>query len=608
MVASILVLLTLQPRCLPGQELIVLEGQKSVVSMKMLRSQPSIDSDWFPVLLTIDNKLQNSSGIFDIQMGTHSTEDIDPLYWRTRLEVPAGQVTRKLVGLPMSWNWYNSWQHNQNFEVSVSRDGQALSVAGRDQEFSGRSWITSRKPSETNQGYALVLLEVTSAAHQSSESFDWRDIQRSGNERFNANNLIIGAEELPQNREALLGVDMVLLQGIDPEDLAIGQRKALRGAVEAGLVVLLRPDEKGRGLRWLPGSSVEPVVYFDSDGKERVRFPVTGARVKKLTTDCDSVAQGLGRWLVLERPNGPWELPSAAGLRHPWHLGSARARLESGYPLKQFLESIDLTQRAGNPLRLILILGLCYVCVLWPVIGTILKNRGKLPHMLWLQPVVGASCILLVFIISTFRLGILPRMETEALLVRFPGQDHGVIYLIDSSYAPTGGRKDFPATSTLPVLPLAVGASTQNHTLTLAKDGTTQVSSNRKIRTTSHHVRCDVVQVPPSVREVMMNEGIFTSDPGETFRQLLASEPGTKASLVSFGFRDAMPEGATRHISSRSPSWSRGDEATIQCRGLERSKIGAFFDEEQVSKLGIDPEVMLTIFDAALVTSDGDIR
>ena len=67
LVASLLVVLTLPANSLLGQDLI-LEGQKSIVSVKFLRDRPFIDADWFPVMLTIDNKSQTKSGTFVIQM------------------------------------------------------------------------------------------------------------------------------------------------------------------------------------------------------------------------------------------------------------------------------------------------------------------------------------------------------------------------------------------------------------------------------------------------------------------------------------------------------------------------------------------------------------
>ena len=187
------------------------------------------------------------------------------------------------------------------------------------------------------------------------------------------------------------------------------------------------------------------------------------------------------------------------------------------------------------------------------------------------------------------------------------GESHAVVYLIDSSYSPLGGRIDFPPTSTLPAIPLGVGASTQNHTLAMATDGTTQVSSIRKIRTTSHHVRCDVIEVTPTVREVFMNEGIFEGDPYKVFRKLLKSEPGTKASLISFGVNDTslQPDQNSDFPNAR---WNRGDDSSIECRGFERTTAGAFLDESAISKLGLEPDVKLTIFDARLIVHKLDPR
>lgn len=589
-----------------GLPLVLMERNgESEIGASVLPDAFFRDVDWVPILLRIDNHSRNQSGSFEVLIEIVNSSGIDPLFWRESFEVPAGQQLEKLIGVPITWDLYRVYQNQAQLRMTATRDGDSLVVANDRNRTSCSHWLGDRARSDG--GTELVTLEVNAPWTQATSRMDWRSFtfqnvdlaSRSGNTQVAFKNQIIGLDALPQNQQALLGVDLVLLHGIDPEDVSVGQRRAITEAVESGLLVLLRPDEKGRGLQWLPGGAPAPMVELDEEGKEQVRFPMAGSRVRKLSEDCSSVAQGLGHWLVLEKANGPWDLSSLVGLKHPWHLGSARARLEGGYPLLQLLETIDSRSRPGNPLRLILILGFCYVCVLWPFIGTYLKNRGRLPYMVWLQPLVAASCILLVFLVSTFRLGVLPRSETEALLVRFPGESHGVLYLIESSYTSMGGRSEFKSTSTLPVIPLRVGASTQNHTLTTTMDGRTQVSSDRKIRTTSNYVSCGVVEVVPSVRKVREGKDvIFEYDPYVVFAKLLESEPGTQAALASY------KKGHMENVSFG----ERGDETKIECRGLERSNAGKIFDEAQLEKLGIDPGVKLTIFDASLELNEKDPR
>jgi hypothetical protein len=580
-----------------------LDDKDSQVSLIPLRDRIFCDSDWIPVLLTIGNRSAIEEGIFEIEIEMDTTAGIDHLFWRGNISVPAGEEIQRVVGIPISWNWYQRRRDSPQLTLRATRAGKPLSENGPSSPFESSIWFSDHNPSDG--GYELVTLEVSHSSQPSGRGMDWYSfcqIAPSGNTQPSKHHSITH-EALPQNREALLGIDIVLLNGLDPEDLAVGQRQALREAVAGGLLVLLRPDQKGRGLGWLPGAAVEPMVEVGEDGKERVRFPVVSNAAKRLTVDCVSVAQGMGNWLVLEMADGPWELPSASGLRHPWHLGSARARLESGYPLREYLEVIDTGQRPADPMRMILLLGILYVCVLWPVIGTVLKNRGKLPHMLWLQPIIGASCIVLIFVLSTFRLGVLPRNSTEVLVVRFPGETHAVVYLIESSYSPIGGRKEADATGTLPPLPLGVGAGTQNHTLLMAADGTTRVFSDRKIRTTSHHVRCDVIEVTPTVRQVNMNDAIFKGDSRVVFQQLLASDSGTKASVGSFD-RVRGSQGVEHNQTQQ----ARGDFASIECRGLERTTCGLFLDDSTRERLGLGPDVKLTIFDAALTVHVEDFR
>jgi hypothetical protein len=133
----------------------------------------------------------------------------------------------------------------------------------------------------------------------------------------------------------------------------------------------------------------------------------------------------------------------------------------------------------------------------------------------------------------------------------------------------------------------------------MAADGTTQIFSDRKIRTVSHHVRCDVIEVAPSLRQVNMNDGIFDADARKVFRQLIASDPGTKASLISYDLNAGK---------SRNRMMARGDDAVIECRGLERTTTGLFLDDPTRERLGLEEDEKLTVFDAALTVASEDIR
>ncbi|MGE4618675.1 MAG: hypothetical protein AAEJ04_02585 [Planctomycetota bacterium] len=599
-----------------------LSGNGSHVTLLPLRDAVPVDIDWFSAFLEINNQNSDTDGVFDIVIKFMSSENVDDLLWRGTVSVGAGEQVKQLIGIPVNWDWVSRWRDDLSIRFHVSRNGVPLRVQGRglrgpggelvgngaatgpiyDEEwFSRHSFDNNQNPTD------LVILDVgnanASGLDNSTKSYLAGTHVSQGNAQSRKTLRRIPTEfrclpqSLPTSREGLLGVDIVFLSGLDPEDFSLGQRQALRGAVKAGLIVVLKPDGKGRGLRWLPGEPLEPVVELDADGKEVVRFQIGGKAPKRLTADCVSVAQGMGQWLVLEKANGPWELPTVNGLRHPWHLGSARARLESGFPFRDFLEELDSRARPADPMRLILFLGLLYVCVLWPSIGVYLKKRKKLPHMVWLQPMVGISCILLIFVISTIRLGVLPRIDTEVVVVRFPGEDHAVAYVIESSYSPLGGKTELSSTETLPPAPLQIGASTQNFTFQWSLDGSTQVSCDRKIRTISHVVRCDVIEVAPTVRKVFMNEGISGDGGREIFEKLLASESGTKASLVSI-----VGDPQHRHYSNRM------DGTEIVCRGLERTTAGLFFDDFSMERLDVKPETSLTVMDAATTKHTEDPR
>jgi hypothetical protein len=94
-----------------------------------------------------------------------------------------------------------------------------------------------------------------------------------------------------------------------------------------------------------------------------------------------------------------------------------------------------------------------------------------------------------------------------------------------------------------------------------------------------------------------MNEGISGGGGREIFKKLLASESGTKASLVSFGFDP-----------QHSHNSNRKDGTQIVCRGLERTTAGLFLDEFSMERLGVESETSLTVIDAATKKHTEDPR
>ena len=87
-----------------------LDDKDSQVSLIPLRDRIFCDSDWIPVLLTIGNRSAIEEGIFEIEIETETNAGIDRLFWRGSISVPAGEEIQRVVGIPISWNWYQRWK------------------------------------------------------------------------------------------------------------------------------------------------------------------------------------------------------------------------------------------------------------------------------------------------------------------------------------------------------------------------------------------------------------------------------------------------------------------------------------------------------------------
>ena len=133
-----------------------------------------------------------------------------------------------------------------------------------------------------------------------------------------------------------------------------------RAAVRSGLTVVLKPDDKGRGLRWISGLKVEPHLISDSDsGAERIEFPVEGIG-ERIGTHCVQIDDGMGRWIALERPTDWYDGEKLTVSWSPLHLRAALGLLRFS-PFQSLLRQIDASQHPPHPMKLMLILGFLYV-------------------------------------------------------------------------------------------------------------------------------------------------------------------------------------------------------------------------------------------------------
>ncbi|MEE2856926.1 MAG: hypothetical protein VX949_05965 [Planctomycetota bacterium] len=585
----------------PCEAQLVLE--KSTVDVSSLRQRQvnahdgNLTHNWHPMLIMVNNQYGTDDGVFDIEISGNtklrSNSQQRKFSWRHTVEVAAGaEAKRVLVGFPNCLGSGGPW-YNNHCQIKVWRNGTPLHMDGYP-EISEDSVAFDSQSTRSANEYCCLQVTLSGEAVVPSQRFIWPRVTG-----MVESTTWIGSGDLPLNREALLGFDFVLLDGVDPEDVSAGQRNAIREAVRGGVCVILRPDGQGRGLRWISGLELEPRVHSDGGGAERIVFPIEGIgeRISEPTgsgglSSCVQIEEGLGRWLALELAEGQLAQGVIHPDRHPMHLGSAISVIETKYPFQHVLAKIDLLQRGADPLQLIFWIGLAYVLVLWPSIGFILKKRGMLPHLLWLQPVLAAACIAAVFVLSLVRLGVTSRNLEEVLIIREPNSRVAVAMVIESHYSPTGTADESVATNSMPRFPLAIGADRDLCSYLQHPDGSTTSVVDRRIRSLSHEARCEVIKVPLMERLVMqanteprriaMSKGVSST------AKLFEARPGEWLGGELFpGFQTA--SGALR-------------AATY---GMMRTTASAFLEESERNRLGIEPETMVTIWDGNLDWGSG---
>jgi len=449
-----------------------------------------VTSDWEPCLIKVTNKSSTEDAVYKIDCDRQVYRSTNvPLKFSVLLEVPANSTRSTLVGIPNGYESRHQYQLGY-LSCSVTRNGVPLPFQDPQNPLQSSNQYTMSIDASGATNGAFRFLEVND---QSQTQFDWKFLAHA---KQTVHRVWLPPDQLPQVREALIGMDAVLLSGVDPEDVSAGQRSAIRAAVRCGLTVVLKPDQKGRGLRWISGLKVEPQLITDSaSGAERIEFPIEGIG-KRVGTHCVQVNDGVGRWIALERPTDWYDGEKLAVLVSPLHARTALELLKLA-PFQSLLKQIDASQHPPHPMMLTLILGLFYVGVLWPLIGIYLKKRNKLPHMLWLQPVIATSCILILFLVSLYRLGILPRHLDHVLIIRSPDGSHALAAVVETNYTPTGGISVEESVNTFAPQPIPFGAALSPRHYQQQLDGSITTTFGRRVRSTSHMVRFETIEVNP---------------------------------------------------------------------------------------------------------------
>ena len=382
----------------------------------------------------------------------------------------------------------------------------------------------------------------------------------------------------------------------DPDDFAAGQRKALREAVRAGVTVVLKPDSRGRGLGWIPGFVAKPQLV-EVDGEESHFLFSLESHGSRLAPGLIQIEDGLGRWLALESSSfDPVVTSSIDFQRDPWHLGTAVSRLDRMPLLKGIVQRIDRQHRPTGTLAISFWFGMIYVCLFWPVAGWLLKRSGKLPHMLWLQPAVVAVIFLGIYLLVNFIHGVVPRQTKEVIIVRTPQKESAIAFVLETSFSPGGGLETFSEeVKTRPRLPLSVGSLNSFIHYKLQPDGTMVTEVDRKVRSISHEVACEVVDVP--LVEGTVGQIHVETNHGSRRRVLeagldrLFSEPGD-----NWITGEHFPSQGRHHRTGKSNSLATA-QATLETRRVRRTIVSSILDEKDQQKLAVTPETPVIIVD-----------
>ncbi|HIG04168.1 MAG TPA: hypothetical protein EYQ08_00330 [Planctomycetes bacterium] len=572
-----------------------IESKDSQIQFEHLESSGGLphsvnqfSSDWEPFLIKVTNKSMTEDAVYKIDCNrqVYRSKGV-PLNFSVLLEVPANSTRSTLVGIP---NGYEGNQYNIGYlSCSVSRNGVPVPFNSSQPGQSSNQYSISINASRATNG-AFRFLEVND---QSQAQFNWKFLAHA---KQTVNRAWLPPDQLPQAREALIGLDAVLLSGVDPEDVSAGQRSAIRAAVRSGLTVVLKPDDKGRGLRWISGLKVEPQLISDAaSGAERIEFPVEGIG-QRIGTHCVQVDDGMGRWIALERPTDWYDGEKLTVSGSPLHLRTALDLLKFS-PFRSLLRQIDASQHPPHPMKLMLILGFFYVGVLWPLIGMYLKKRNKLPHMLWLQPMVVTSCILLLFVVSIWRLGIMPRHLDHVLIIRSPDGSHAMAAVFETDYTPTGGISVEESVKTLAPQPISFGSDLSPCHYQQQLDGSITTTFGRRVRSTSHMVRWETIPVNPLPLTIPAYDR-ENLDP-EKIRyswQVLWNQLKETESQGKWVSKDDLTNVLKNHVHhvDRSTNWGVYTES-VMC-----TTASAHLEEKTREQLGIGPEARVIVWNGTI--------
>lgn len=399
---------------------------------------------WVPLQLEVAN-LTPESRRLEIEIVSRGRRGLlTPVRWEVSLSPSAVKHEILPCFVPYSSTGWNE------AEVIVSEGGRRISPSN----VARVSLRTGVVPNPTTS--VLVVYP--------EQGFEINPVRRAFDDLFGTVELVaLPRERVPTNAEVYSAIRHVVLQGIEPEDLSASQREALRRAVRSGVIAWILPGNSGEGNGWVLEPGAEPIpiqrrewsgksadVFLrenedDETGIEPLRYRPTELRDCPFPVVLD-YPDGLGHWC---RVTIPGETPFFDASVEPWSqkfpLVRAGVTQWGGWARLAWVSALDGYYRQEVSLEVVFLLILSYLFIVGPGLFFVLKRKGRLIWLLWLQPLVVCLFVLLVYLVGYLNFGI-PSASHQTWVVHQPdGKDWGYGASILSHYNSVARTRDVSA-------------------------------------------------------------------------------------------------------------------------------------------------------------------
>lgn len=299
----------------------------------------------------------------------------------------------------------------------------------------------------------------------------------------------VSREFVPTSPEIYQSIQHVVLYQVAAADFSAAQRQAIVQAVRSGTQAWVVPGKAGEGNDWLEprAGNFERTPRRSPLGQDFDAFLVPGNSDPGRRVDASSVHRSRDFPSVLYYPEGlgGWFRFTTTGVlpivpRTKPRLGSKDFSLSRTHDDSwrrdtssfAWLDSLDRVYRKEVRLELVFILIATYLFVIGPGLFFLLRRKGKLIWLLWLQPLVVVLFLLGVYLVGYLNFGI-PSASYETLVVKQPeGSQWGYGTAIASEYNSIARPRDVESKSGLLPIALQQGKEGRSQSWRITADGT----------------------------------------------------------------------------------------------------------------------------------------